>query len=214
MIGRGSRIRIAGGVAAAFLTSSSAVSGTPAVKPGDLIFQTSRSAQSQAIQRATHSPYSHMGVILFRDGKPFVLEAIETVRYTPLEGWIVRGEEGRYVVKRLKDADARLGPEAIDRLNRVAKPFVGKPYDAAFGWSDAKLYCSELVWKLYQRALGIEIGRLQRLREFRLDDPVVRAKLRERYGDAVPLEETVIAPGAMFESPLLVTVDPATKEGA
>lgn len=30
---------------------------------GDIIFQTSMSSQSQAIQLATHSPYSHMGVL-------------------------------------------------------------------------------------------------------------------------------------------------------
>src|SRR5262245_5809101 len=36
-------------------------SAAPAVRDGDLIFHTSRSAQSAAIQRATHSPYSHVG---------------------------------------------------------------------------------------------------------------------------------------------------------
>lgn len=198
---------------AGVLVTGGAAAAAPAVKPGDVIFHTSRSAQSQAIQRATNSPYSHMGIVLLRDGKPFVLEAIETVRYTPLEAWIARGVGGRYVIKRLKDADRRLGPESIDRLREAARPFVGKPYDAAFGWSDDKIYCSELVWKLYQRALGLEIGRLQRLREFRLDDPVVRTKLRERYGDAVPLDETVISPGEMFESPFWVTVDSAPEVG-
>lgn len=68
------------------------------------------------------------------------------------------------------------------------------------------MYCSELVWKLYDRALGLRIGELQRLKDFNLDDPAVRAKLRERYGDRIPLEETVISPVAMFRSPLLVTV--------
>src|SRR5262245_62162470 len=68
---------------------------------GDIIFHTSRSSQSLAIQRATRSPWSHMGVILYRDGKPYVFEAIATVRYTPLEKWIARGEKGHYVVKRV-----------------------------------------------------------------------------------------------------------------
>ena len=49
----------------------------PAVRDGDIIFHTSRSAQSAAIQRATHSPYSHFGIILYRDDKPFVFEAID-----------------------------------------------------------------------------------------------------------------------------------------
>ena len=49
--------------------------GLPAVKDGDVIFQTSLSSQSVAIQRATHSRYSHMGIIFFRSGQPYVFEA-------------------------------------------------------------------------------------------------------------------------------------------
>ncbi|VTR45020.1 Orthopoxvirus protein of uncharacterised function (DUF830) [Serratia fonticola] len=47
----------------------------PAVQDGDIIFHTSRSAQSLAIQQATGSRYSHMGIIVLRDGKPYVFEA-------------------------------------------------------------------------------------------------------------------------------------------
>ena len=56
---------------------------------GDIVFHTSRSAQSQAIQLATKSPYSHMGIVYLRDGKPFVLEAVQPVKLTPLDEWIV-----------------------------------------------------------------------------------------------------------------------------
>jgi hypothetical protein len=74
------------------LASCSAGAKTPDVREGDLVFHTSRSSQSQAIQRATGSKYSHMGIVLFRDGKPFVFEAVQTVRYTPLERWLARAE--------------------------------------------------------------------------------------------------------------------------
>lgn len=178
----------------------------PPVQEGDILFQTSRSSQSLAIQRATDSPLSHMGVVLFRDGQPFVFEAVATVRYTPLARWIARGKDGRFVWKRLSNAPALLTPEAIARLHAVARTFQGRPYDLTFEWSDARIYCSELVWKLYQRALGIEIGVRQRLRDFKLDDPAVRAKLRERYGKHIPLDEPVISPVAMFNSKLLYAV--------
>jgi len=39
-----------------------------------------------------------MGVVVVRDGKPTVFEAIATVRYTPLERWAARGDGGKYVV--------------------------------------------------------------------------------------------------------------------
>jgi hypothetical protein len=51
------------------------VERTPTVRDGDLIFQTSRSSQSVAIQRATGSAFSHMGLVFFQDGKPYVFEA-------------------------------------------------------------------------------------------------------------------------------------------
>lgn len=88
----------------------------------------------------------------------------------------------------------------------MAEKYVNKPYDLYFEWSDARIYCSELVWKVYRDALGIELGVRQQLREFDLADPAVKAKLRERYGSRVPLDEPVISPAAQFESPLLETV--------
>jgi len=179
---------------------------SPDVRDGDIIFHTSRSSQSVAVQRATGSRYSHMGVIFHRDGKPHVLEAAATVRYTPLESWIARGDGQHYVVKRLGNNAAALTPEAVGKLARTSLMFLDRPYDLTFEWSDDRMYCSELVWKLYDRALGVRIGALQRLRDFNISDQVVRAKMRERYGDHPPLAEPVISPAAMFDSPLLVTV--------
>ncbi len=178
---------------------------TTLVRDGDIIFQTSLSSQSLAIQRASGSRLSHMGMILFRDGSAFVFEAVGTVRYTPLQEWIARGEGGHYVVKRLSN-EHLLTTEAVLLLRRQAGMFEGKPYDLTFEWSDDRIYCSELVWKMYDRALGVQIGALRRLRDFRLDDPLVRRKLRERYKADIPLNEPVISPGAMFGASNLKTV--------
>lgn len=178
--------------------------GAPELRDGDLIFQTSTSAQSVAIQRATGSRYSHMGMVVYRNGEPYVLEASSTVRFTPLEVWIRRGRDGHYVVKRL--VGDRVTSQAMQQARVVVRALQGKSYDFAFGWSDHRMYCSELVWKIYERVLGVHIGELQRLGDFELSDPVVQAKLRERYGERVPLEEPVISPAAMFDSPLLELV--------
>jgi len=176
------------------------------LRDGDIIFQTSRSNQSAAIQRASRSKYSHMGIIFLRDGKPYVYEAIGTVRYTPLDKWVSRGEGGHYVVKRLREADRLLTAGAVAKLRQAAKRFGGKSYDLTFEWSDDRIYCSELVWKIYERGLGIRVGRLQKLRDFDLSDTLVKAKLRERYGNHVPLEESVISPGEMFSAEVLKVV--------
>jgi hypothetical protein len=201
-------VRGLGLTAAVFLVlAAPAWSGAlPALRDGDVAFHTSRSAQSVAIQSATHSPYSHMGMVVFRGGKPFVLEAISTVRETPLREWLARGAGGHYVVKRLRDADTVLDAEAARRLVAAASSFVGRAYDLTFEWSDDRVYCSELVWKAYHEALGIDLGELTELRAFDLTDPRVRSRMRERYGDRVPLGEKVISPAAVFASPRLVVV--------
>ena len=194
-----------GSLATLLLLALAGLGPTSAVEPlrdGDIIFHTSRSAQSEAIQRATRSPYSHMGVIIFRDSKPFVLEAVATVTYTPLNRWIARGG-GKYVVRRLEQ---ELTASQAARLRAAAGKYVGRPYDLYFEWSDQRIYCSELVWKAYRDALGVEIGARQKLREFDLSDALVKGKMRERYGGRVPLDEPVISPAAMFDSPLLKTV--------
>ena len=176
------------------------------LRDGDILFQTSRSELSIPIQKATHSQYSHMGIVFLKNGSPHVYEAIKTVQYTPLRKWVERGEGGRYVVKRLREADRILTSQAVKRLRQTGAKFHGKPYDSYFEWSDSRIYCSELVWKIYDRGLGIRVGRLQKVRDLDLSDPIVKTKIKERYGNKVPMDETVISPGEMFSPDLLVTV--------
>lgn len=178
------------------------------VADGDIIFQTSRSSQSKAIQLATKSKYSHMGMIYIKDGEPFVFEAVQPVKLTPLEKWIKRGVDGHFVVKRLMDYEVSLTPEIKEKMKKAAERFMGKSYDLYFEWSDEKIYCSELVWKVYKEGAGIEIGKLQKLRDFDLSDKAVKQKLSERYGKNIPMDETVISPVSIFDSKeLYVVVD-------
>ncbi|VTM66282.1 peptidoglycan peptidase [Escherichia coli] len=92
------------------------------------------------------------------------------------------------------------------KLAQTAKRYLGKPYDFSFSWSDDRQYCSEVVWKVYQNALGMRVGEQQKLKEFDLSSPQVQAKLKERYGKNIPLEETVVSPQAVFDAPQLTTV--------
>lgn len=176
------------------------------LQSGDLIFQTSLSSQSKAIQLATHSKYSHMGILYKKEDQLFVLEAVQPVKLSPLKEWIQRGKNKHFVVKRLKDADQVLTDSALEKMKEIGTQYLGKSYDIYFEWSDDKMYCSELVWKIYKQALGIEIGTLQNLSEFDLSHKTVKAKLTERYGDTIPMNELVISPAAMFNSDKLEMV--------
>jgi hypothetical protein len=137
----------------------------PTFKAGDLIFQTSLSAQAKAIQLATHSPFSHMGVVYEQAGQFYVFEAVGPVKLTPIEQWIARGKDDAYSLKRLKRP---LEKAEMDKMYQIGQEWMGKSYDLAFDWSDDKLYCSELVWKLYKSATGIILFEYQtrRLRNY------------------------------------------------
>jgi cell wall-associated NlpC family hydrolase len=147
-----------------------------------------------------------VGIVFLKDGKPYVFEAIGPVQYTPFQQWSARGVGGHYVIKRLRNADRLMTVQTVARLKEIANSFRGKPYDFAFGWSDDHIYCSELVWKIYDRGMGIQIGRLRKLKEFDLSNDAVKQKMHERYGDHIPYDESVISPGDIFVSNLLKTV--------
>jgi len=176
------------------------------LQEGDIIFQESTSAQSKAIQLATHSRYSHCGIIFKTADETYVFEAVQPVRSTPLKEWIKRGKDSHYVVKRLKDADGILTKRNLHKLKVYAGVYNGRDYDIYFGWGNKQMYCSELVWKTYSKSIGVEIGKLQTLKDFDLTSPAVKQKLTERYGNKVPYDEKVISPVAIFESELLETV--------
>lgn len=169
-------------------------------KEGDLIFQSSSSRQTKAIQLATHSDWSHVGIILRNNNELVVYEAVQPVKYTPLAVWLSRSTNGIFAVKRLINSDSVLNPDNINKLKIAAEKFIGKNYDIYFGWSDEKIYCSEYIWKIYKSVLNIEIGKLQKLKDFDLSDPEVKKIMEERYGNSPPLEEDVISPVSMYNS--------------
>lgn len=179
---------------------------TAILKEGDILFQRSSSPQGKAIELATHSKFSHVGILLYKNGKPYVFEAVEPVQFFPLEYWVKKGKNGNYEVKRLKERDKVLTTEVLSKIHKQASGFEGKNYDSYFGWSDEKLYCSELVWKLYKNAANIEVGKIRKFKDYDFSHPHVQQKLKERYGNKLPLNENIVSPEDIYRAENLVDV--------
>jgi hypothetical protein len=177
-----------------------------ALRSGDLVFQVSKSDQSEAIQKATGSKYSHVGIVFFEGDLPYVYEAVGPVRKIDLDHWRMQGKTEDFAVKRLKDADAVLTEANLKKMQTVGKRFSGLPYDFKFEWTDEKIYCSELVWKIYAEALGIELCDKRPLSDYNLSSKVVRRTAEERYDGNIPQDELMVSPGDLFESDKLRTV--------
>lgn len=185
------------------LLRSGVPAAAPAFQDGDIIFQTSRSSQSEAIQLATHSKWTHVGILVHRGGVLEVYEAHGPVGFRTFDSFVSSGVGGKYMVRRYRRG---LSAGDLKRLEAAGEAFAGRPYDAYFGWGDSEIYCSELVWKIFKRGLGVYLGERQRLGDFDLSDPGVKRILRQRYGDRIPVHEWVISPKALAESPSLKTV--------
>ncbi len=175
------------------------------VQNGDIIFQTSTSPQSLAIQKVTNSKYSHMGIIYVEGDYYYVYEAINKVKKTNLRDWIERGENSDCVVKRIKNAKNILSKSNLLKIKKIGEKYLGKNYDSHFEWSNEKMYCSELVWKLYNESIGIEIGELKELKDFDLSHKESKKIIDERKIKINPYEK-VISPADMFDSDLLTTI--------
>ncbi|MEW5797294.1 MAG: YiiX family permuted papain-like enzyme [Candidatus Zixiibacteriota bacterium] len=177
-----------------------------APKPGDIVFQDLNSPQAQAVKLATGSQYTHCGIIFEQDNNFVVYEAVGPTRVIPLQDWIRQGVKGHFVARRIDTLLAHLTDESLARMRQVGESHLGKPYDPVFNWSDSQMYCSELVWKIYRDGLGLELAPLRKLGGYQIEHPAVRQKLRERYGDSIPLQEPVIAPADLMASERLKQV--------
>ena len=171
------------------------------LREGDIVFSGSPAGQGRAIMNATDSPHSHCGVVFVENGKEMVLEAVQPVGVVDLADFKARAKPGTFMACRLK---APLSPENLRLARSWAEAQIGKDYDPRFLWGDDRLYCSELVWKIYHHA-GVELCKPRRFQDYRLDDPAVQKLVNERFGSTanLPKNEKVVAPSDLAASPLL-----------
>ena len=168
------------------------------VREGDVIFQTSQSEQSPLIQIGTRSKISHCGIIVMRGGKPYVVETLRTLVLTPLDKFIARGEEGKYWIKRSKKENIKI---------RYSND-LGKRYDLAFKFDNGRYYCSELVYDIYKKQLGIELAEPRQVKDYlilftdRL--PKIKRAMKRR---GISKKQYAIAPVDIFNSGHLESVD-------
>jgi hypothetical protein len=190
--------------------STAAIRG--ALQSGDLVFQDSspHSGQAAQIKALTRSHWSHCGIYFTQpDGPPVVIDGNGTGPVVTWETWRSGGAGGEYAAYRLRSG---LSDAQVRQLRKAADHYDRRPYDLKFAWDDGAIYCSELVWKAYHDALGLEIGRRQKLSDFDLDSPLARPLIVRNGGwgsvkDAQTHgNEPVVSPQAITESSLLERV--------
>lgn len=161
------------------------------VREGDVIFQTSLSQQSPLIKMGTRSTITHCGVVVMKEGKPYVLETQKTLVVTPLKKFIARGKDGKYWHKRPK----------LDNIKIKYSGYLGKPYDLAFKFDNGKFYCSELIYDVYLNQLGIELCKPKTIDDYLILGshriPKIKCAVQKR---GITMEQYAVAPVDVFNS--------------
>ena len=161
------------------------------VREGDVIFQTSQSEQSPLIKLATRSVITHCGIIVMKSGKPYVLETLNTLKLTPLDKFVARSKDGRYWLKRSDKENIKI------KYNH----YLGKPYDVAFRMDNNIYYCSELVYDIYKKQLGIELCKPKKIDDYLIlcTDRLPKIK-KEMQRRGIKKEQYAVAPVDVFRS--------------
>ena len=170
-------------------------------REGDIVFQSLPHADLvDAIEAVTRSPWSHCGILVKKDGHWFVGEAIGEVRYTPLCVWMVRGRRSHIDAYRVTN----LPPGFEARIHAGMADFLEKPYDFRYAPDDSEIYCSELVYKIYDRRLGIKLGVWEKLGD--LNWKPMEPFIRSMEGGRLPLDREMITPVGLTRSPHVIRV--------
>jgi len=172
---------------------------------GDLVFHQSQSSQSAAIRAVTGSNYTHVGMVFTHEGSMQVIEAVEPVKWTPIDDWISRGAGGIFLVYRLRDTEV-LNSETVGGLKQAAESYIGDHYDLLFEWSDDKSYCSELVYKAYKSAVQLELGNLVPLSSLDLSSAVAQELIERRVQGNLDLDQVLVTPASMLQDSDLTLV--------
>lgn len=186
--------------------------GNAGLLAGDIVFQDSspHSGQGEAIKALTRSQWSHCGIYFSREGgRAVVIDGNGKEGAVDWETWRLRGDKGTYAAYRLRNA---LSAQQVEKLWGEAVRLDQRPYDKKFAWGEQEIYCSELVWKAFHKAFQIEVGQLQRLRDFDLRSPLAKLLIERPDGwgtvaNAVTHgDEIVVSPEAIAKSELLARV--------
>jgi hypothetical protein len=180
------------------------------LKVGDIIFHKSQSKQSKAIFEASGSEWTHVGILISKNGHWFVSEAIGPVVSTPLQDFINRGKDKEYKIYRFKHFKA----ETMENKLLQAIEQQNKAYDIYFEFSDENTYCSELVYKAMLEVTGQELGVVQQFKDLKLNGPYVKAMIKKRLTDKgrlLNVEEPIITPASQMSEANLILIKESIK---
>ena len=173
---------------------------------GDIVFVHIGALFFSKVAQDTGSWTNHVGIVIDITGaEPIVAEStVPLSKRTKLSKFIGRSKDGQVAIKRLPYT---LDTTQQSAIKRAAEKRLMRLYDGGFNLASRKQFCSRFVHEVMKEALGIELGKVETLRE--LLDANPQADLgfwRLWYFGRIPWERKTVTPASQLNDPRLTTV--------
>jgi len=173
------------------------------LQEGDLLFQDLDSSPlCDAIELVTpgykDANFSHIGLVVLDNDTLKILEAIPPkVVLTPIANFLNRSydkfKKPKIIVGRLKEENQHSVKEAI----MFAKKQIGVAYDKVFLMNNNSYYCSELIFKAFEKYSIFKLKPMTFLHPETNDTLTVWKNYYSKLGIKIPQNEPGINPGIM-----------------
>ena len=178
----------------------------PSLREGDVIFIGVKHALYRRIAETSRSWESHVGILLRNASGAWVVaqSTIPVSTVTPLECFVRRSENGRFLVRRLR---AGLSRDEVQRLHAATERRMGKLYDTGFQYDSPRQFCSKFVYDSYIEATGRPVGKLETFREMFAENPVAPVGFwRAWFFGRIPWDRRCVTTVSQLRAPNMVTV--------
>lgn len=178
----------------------------PLLREGDIIFICFRHPLYRAIAETSGSWESHVG-ILFRNSAGGWMVAQSTIpvsNFTPLESFVGRSQNGRFLVRRIRGG---LSSGEVLRLRASVGRRMGQLFETGFRYDSPRQFCSKFVYDSFLEATGRRVGRIKTFRELVLENPAApMAFWRTWFFGRIPWDRRSVTTTSQLRSPNLFTV--------
>jgi hypothetical protein len=131
------------------------------LQSGDIIFRRGPSIESGVVMTMDHANFSHAGIVLRRHDEIFVIHVVtgedgpDVTKIESIHDYLRSDRATAAIAYRIVDENPSLVAHAVAAAGEFAERQV--PFDSDFDLtSDRALYCTELVWRAYQKA-GLDL---------------------------------------------------------
>jgi hypothetical protein len=180
------------------------------LQSGDLVFLAIPNPLYRRVALATGSKTSHVGIAFQNDDGSWQIaeSTFPFSKYTPLERYLRRTENGWVCVRRIKGG---LTDGQVVALRQESDRRMGIFYHLGFNYQSPGLFCSKLVFDVYRSALGVQVGELETFQAILEKQPSTSLTFwRFWFFGLVPWSRLTVTPASQLASTVFDTIFQST----